>query len=353
LVTPSSLFSVKESPVRDPESAETKSFPRTLAKWLAVGALVSATGGCAALPALEVGGAILSGFANFDAFRDKIAALFNPSDKTAEQASPSQLMADGDIARDRGDSSSAAWYYAQAAAADPKSKAAQLRLGAAELSLNNDAGAYVAYRAALSLDAKDSEAALRLGEIELARSDAPAALNHLSLALRTQQKDPKLYNAMGVAFTMEGKYDLARQSFDAGLTLKPGYPALLNNYGLMQLQSGDMQAALHTFSALVASSYDSERYRTNRALVEIALGNTTAALRDAPTMDEAGLRQMLTRYVPAEDSTKTATDIHLQATPSEAAQQAGLPSAGHEVRIPLPPPAQVSENTWHQLRGVY
>jgi Flp pilus assembly protein TadD len=349
----------RSHPLRDPESARTKSFPRLLAKCLAVGALVGATSGCAAIPALEAGGALLSGLSSLSqigSLRDKIAELLHGSDDnaSAKTASVTQLIADGDAAGAQGDASTAAWYYAQAAADDPKSKAAQLRLGGAELSLNNDAGAYVAYHAALSLDAKDPEAAMRLGEIELARSDAPAALSHLSLALRTQQNDPKLYNAIGVAFTMEGKYALARQSFDAGLTLKPGYPALLNNYGLMQLQSGDLQASLHTFSALIASSYDSERYRTNRALVEMALGNTAAALRDAPNVDEIGLRQMLARYVPAPDSTQTATDIHLQVTPSEAAQQAGLPSSsGSEVRVPLPPPAQVSENTWHTLRGVY
>jgi Flp pilus assembly protein TadD len=329
-----------------------------LAKCVAVGALVSATSGCAAIPALEAGGALLSGLSGLSqigTLRDKIAELLHGSDEgaaAARTASATQLMTEGDMAHAQGDISTAAYYYAQAAATDPKSKDAQLRLGAAELSLKDEAGAYVAYRAALGIDAKDSEAALRIGEIELARSDAPAALSHFSLALRTQQNDPKIYNAMGVAFTMEGKYDLARQSFDAGLLLKPGYASLLNNYGLMQLQSGDLQAAKTTFNALVASAYDSERYRTNRALVEVALGDTAAAMRDAPNLDEAGLRQMLARYVPAPDSTKTAADIHLHMTSSDIPQQAGIPSSPSEGRILLLP-EQVSENTWHQLRGVY
>ena len=341
--------------MRDPASAEMTSLPRMLAKCLAVGALVGATSGCAALPALEVGGALLSGFANFDAFRDKIASLLHGSDATATangQSAP-QLIADGDVARAQGDDGTAAWYYAEATAADPKSKDAQLRLGGTQLALKDDAGAFVAYRAALALDPKDGEASLRLGEIELARADSADALAHLSMALRNQQNDPKIYNAMGVAFTIEGKYALARQSFDTGLTLKPDYPALLNNYGLMELQSGDLQAALTTFSGLVSSPNDNERYRTNRALVEVAMGDTEAALRDAPNMDEAGLRRMLARYASPPNSTDTTTtaDIHIDAPAVDAQQAAALPARFGAVHVALPP-KQVSQNTWHPLRGV-
>jgi hypothetical protein len=64
----------------------------------------------------------------------------------------------------------------------------------------------------------------------------------------------------------------------------------------MQLARGDLQGALATFSALIASSQTNDRYRLNRALVELALGQTAAALADAPGMDEAGLRQTLAIY---------------------------------------------------------
>ena len=336
----------------DAKNLEAKNLPRTLTKWLAIGALAGATSGCAALPALEAGGAILSGLANFDTLREKIASLLQGSDEaaaSAQRGAAPQLIASGDTARAQGDASSAAWDYAQAVAADPKSKDAQLHLGAAELSLGDDAGAYVAYRAAFALDSADSEAPLRMGEIELARGDTTSALNHFSRALHKQQKDPKLYNAMGVAFTMEEKYDLARQSFDTGLSLKPGYPALLNNYGLMQLQSGDLTTAYATFTALVASADTNERYRTNRALVELAMGDTEAALRDAPKMDEAGLRRMLVQFVPAPGSVRAAADIHLQVAPGATVQQTDLPTA-RATSLPQP---KMSQNYWHPTRGAY
>jgi hypothetical protein len=111
---------------------------------------------------------------------------------------------------------------------------------------------------------------------------------------------------MGVSLSMQGKNDLAKQNFDQGLAIEPDYPALRNNYGLMQLASGDLKAALETFSTLVASPQATDRYRFNRALVELAMGQTEAALADAPGMDEPGLRETLATYLaPAQaDSVK-------------------------------------------------
>ena len=153
-----------------------------------------------------------------------------------------------------------------------------------------------AYEAAQTLDPKNAEAAFRLGEIDLTHGQAKAAADQFATALESRKDDPKLYNAIGVALAMQGKYDLAKQNYDKGLAIQPDYPALRNNYGLMQLATGDFPAALDTFSALVASSQASERYRLNRALVELAMGQTDAALADAPGMDEAGLRQTLAIY---------------------------------------------------------
>jgi hypothetical protein len=52
----------------------------------------------------------------------------------------------------------------------------------------------------------------------------------------------------------------------------------------------------------------SDRYRFNRALVELAMGQTEAALADAPGTDEPGLRQTLATYLSGpHDNTVAAT----------------------------------------------
>jgi len=101
---------------------------------------------------------------------------------------------------------------------------------------------------------------------------------------------------MGVALALQGQYERAKENYEKGLALTPDYPSLRNNYGLMQLARGDLQGALATFSALIASPGANDRYRLNRALVELALGQTAAALADAPGIDEPGLRQTLAIY---------------------------------------------------------
>ena len=215
-----------------------------------------------------------------------------------------ELIRAGDVARDQGDLADAAANYAKAAAADPHSLEAQLRLGAADLGRKDEDGAFAAFEAAQNLAPKDPEAAFRLGEIELTRGDAGAAAAQFATALQTRKTDAKLYNAMGVALAIEGKFDLAKENYDQGLDLAPDYPALRNNYGLLQLATGNLPGALETFSHLLASPHATDRYRFNRALVELAMGRTDTALADAPGMDEAGLRRALTAYLsrPSADS---------------------------------------------------
>jgi Flp pilus assembly protein TadD len=262
------------------------------ARGLLIVALGLGATSCSSLPSMPHLGALLSGH-----------------DSTADKAASDDLLHQGDSAREHGDLDTAATDYAKAAALDPRSLDAQLRLGAIGLARKDNDGALAAYEAAQRLAPKDPEAAFRHGAIELTRGHAETAADQFTIALDTRQDDPKLYNAMGVALSMQGKYDQAKQSFDKGLAIEPDYPALRNNYGLMQLASGDLAGALATFSALVASPQTSDRYRFNRALVELAMGQTDAALADAPGMDEPGLRQTLATYLsrPQDDSVADAT----------------------------------------------
>ena len=96
-------------------------------------------------------------------------------------------------------------------------------------------------------------------------------------------------------------------------------------------------------SALVASPQANDRYRLNRALVELALGQTEAALADAPGMDEPGLRQTLAIYqTPPRDTASanidqlrdTATNVS-DGEPIPARQESPLPN----VHLAVDPPA--------------
>jgi Flp pilus assembly protein TadD len=312
--------------VNNRASIEPKRLMRTLAKSVAVIALTSAVGGCAALPALEAGAALLGSIPQIASLPDKISNFFKgPSDsqtQTAETAPPKILteadfLRGGDSVSARGDFATAAFFYARAADANPNSLQARMRLANAQMALKDDNAAYSNYQAVLMLSPNDPDAAMRLGEIELARGDAKSALDHFAVAVRGKQSDPKLYNLIGVGFTMQGKYALARQSFEVGLKLQPDYASLQNNYGMMQLQSGDYQAAVATFTKLVQSPYANERYRTNRALAEIAMGDINAAQLDAPGMDETMLRRTLARYQPRQEPIQVAAagNIQMDVTP--------------------------------------
>ena len=306
-------------------SIEPKRLMRMLAKSVAVAALASAMGGCAALPAIEAGAALIGSIPQIASLPDKISHFFGGASEpqTADTALPPKIVTEADFLRGgdsvsaRGDFATAAWFYGKAADANPNSLQARMRLANAQMALKDNAAAYTNYQAALMLSPNDPDAAMRLGELELARGDAKSALDHFVVTMRTRRSDPKLYNLMGVAFTMQNKYEMARQSFEVGLKLKPDYASLENNYGMMQLQSGNYEAALATFTRLVQSAHATERYRTNRALVELAMGDVDAALLDAPGMDATTLRRTLARYQPRQEPIQMAAagNIQMDVTP--------------------------------------
>ena len=284
-------------------SIEPKKLLGTLAKSVAIVALTSAIGGCAALPVISAAVTAVSSIPTIAALPDKISHFFKGTpDTQIADAPPPKLLTEADFLRGgdsltaRGDFATAAFFYAKAADANPNSLQARMRLANAQMALKDDNSAYMNYQAALVISPNDPDAAMRLGEIELAHGDAKSALDHFAVAMRGKRSDPKLYNLIGVGFTMQGKYALARQSFEVGLKLQPEYASLQNNYGMMQLRSGDYKGAAATFSKLVESPHANERYRTNRALAELAMGDVNAALLDAPTMDETLLRRTLARY---------------------------------------------------------
>src|SRR5262249_23199586 len=132
----------------------------------------------------------------------------------------------GDTVSARGDFTTAAWFYAKAADANPNSLDARLRLANAQYALKDTGSAFTNFHGALMLSPGDPAAAMRAGEIELTQGESQAALDHFATALRGKKNDAKLYNLMGIAFTVQGKYEMARQSFDVGLKLKPDYASL-------------------------------------------------------------------------------------------------------------------------------
>ncbi len=343
---------------------EPKRLMRMLAKSVAVIALTGAMGGCAALPAIEAGAAILGSIPAIASLPDKISHFFkgpsDPQSQTAEASLPPKIVTEADFLRGgdsvsaRGDFTTAAWFYGKAADANPNSLDARLRLANAQMALKDDNAAYTNYQAALMISPSDPDASMRLGEIELARGDTKAALDHFAVALRGKRSDPKLYNLVGVAFTMQGKYALARQSFEVGLKLKPDYVSLQNNYGMMQLQSGDYTAAAATFTRLVQSPYANDRYRTNRALAEVALGDVDAALVDAPGMDEPMLRRTLARYQVKQESIQVASAGNIQMDVTPRARNDATPAALEEALIaptlvPKKLPPKVTRSFYDQL----
>lgn len=256
--------------------------------------------------ALAALGLALAGCSGLSAISDSLHAVPNalaqvpalPAPVFSLSGSPAgDLLRQGDALRAKGDLDGAAATYAGAVAADPKSLAAETRLGETEMARNRNDAAFVAYSAGQALAPKDPEVAFRLGELQLLRGNAAEALKQFNLALDTRKDDPKLYNAAGVAYSLSGRYDLARENYERGLGVAPDDPALRNNYGLMQLSTGDFEGALKTLSSLVQSPQATDRYRINLALVYTALGKTDEAEKAAGGLiDEAALKQALAIY---------------------------------------------------------
>ena len=296
-------------------------FRTSIARWLLIVAAGSAATACSG---------------SLGAIASKVATVLPGQNAPVDKAKAEDMLHAGDAAREKDDLETAAAKYVAAIAIDPTSVTAELRLGSVDLARKDESGALTAYQAAQNLAPTNPEAAFRLGEIALTHGQAKAAADQFTIALANRKDDPKLYNAMGVALSMQGKYALAKENFDKGLAIEPDYASLRNNYGLMQLESGDLPGALDTFSALIASPQANDRYRLNRALVELAMGQTAAALADAPGIDEAGLRQTLAIY---QASPKAETDSNIAHLGQALLTGGGDKSALPTVHLAVDPPA--------------
>jgi hypothetical protein len=104
----------------------------------------------------------------------------------------------------------------------------------------------------------------------------------------------------------------------------------------------------------VQSPYANERYRTNRALAEIALGDTDAALLDAPGMDETMLRRTLARYQPKQEPFQVAAAGNIQMDVTPRGRNDATPAALEEALVaptlvPEKLPAKVVKSYYDNL----
>ena len=160
-------------------SIEPKRLMRMLAKSVAVIALCGAMGGCAALPAIEAGAAILGSIPAIASLPDKISNFFKGSSgETTDRETrnyPPKIVTEADFLRGgnsvsaRGDFVTAAWFYGKAADANPNSLQARMRLANAQMALKDETAAYTNYQAALMLSPSDADA------VDAARRDRAGA----------------------------------------------------------------------------------------------------------------------------------------------------------------------------------
>ena len=186
------------------------------------------------------------------------------------------LMQRGDDAVARDDIASAVSLYQSAHLADPASREAMHRLGAAELALGQYSEAFKTYQALQEVAPGDAEGAFRMGELQLMRGMPQQAVDQFNVALKSRKNDPALYSAIGVAYSMMGKFDLAVDNYHAGLKIVPNDLGLRNNLGLAQYCAGDSAGAIKTFSELVAMPNAKPRYRQTLAMIYLAQARSVA-----------------------------------------------------------------------------
>ncbi|HYL33440.1 MAG TPA: tetratricopeptide repeat protein [Stellaceae bacterium] len=193
---------------------------------------------------------------------------------SVEEVAP--LMRRGDEAVAHDDIASAAILYQSAHLADPASREAMRRLGAAELALGQYSDAFKTYHALQQIAPSDAEGAFRMGELQLMRGMPQQAIDQFNVALKARKGDPTLYSAIGVAYSMMGKFDLAVDNYRAGLKMTPNDFGLRNNLGLAQYGAGDAAGAIKTFSELVAMPNAKPRYRQTLAMIYLAQARSVA-----------------------------------------------------------------------------
>lgn len=190
-----------------------------------------------------------------------------------------ELMAQGNVQRDRGQTSRAYQLYKQAASLNPADAAAQRQLADAAYALGKYDEAAAAYGKALAVEPDNVDLLRGVTESLLAGGQSSAALPYAEHWVRLQPDDQSARLALARAQTLLGQYDQAEQSYQKAAELGPQNPALLLGQGEVYLQQGQQDKAIAQFQKAIAMQPSALAYE-RLALAQMRSGRYEAAVQD-------------------------------------------------------------------------
>ncbi len=196
------------------------------------------------------------------------------------------LLDAADSAEAQNDHATAAGYYRNVFARDPKNVRAAVGLMQSLRTLGALDQARDAAAKALAANPDNPAVLAEAGKVKLASGELNDAVKFLQRASDLDPQDWKSRSAAGVAYDRLGNRQKAEESYQAALKISPDNAAVLNNLALSRAMAHDLAGARELLQRAVASAGSDVRVRQNLALVYALSGDMTQAealtLHDLP-----------------------------------------------------------------------
>jgi tetratricopeptide (TPR) repeat protein len=192
-------------------------------------------------------------------------------------ATPTDLLASGREALNRGDALTAQAAANRVVEVEPSSSEGYRLLGDSYSARGEKALADAMWRQSLRLNERNEGTLLALADLSLAEKEFDQALGFLKRAVEVNPQNADRLTTLGRNARANGDLKTARQVFAAAAEALPKDVAVLAEYGAVLFQSGDVDASLEPLMAAAALAPD-------RAPIRASLA---AALRKKGSLKEA------------------------------------------------------------------
>jgi tetratricopeptide (TPR) repeat protein len=213
-----------------------------------------------------------------------LLAALAPTLHSASQTQPSaaaSITSQAQSAASRGDWSTAATLYGQAAKLSPRDATLRIHLGAALAKSRRFADAIAAYQDALSLSPRNATAEVGLAEAYRAVHNFEEARRILERAIREHPRSPQPLAVLGDIDLELQTYDAAIRYFSAALALDPANTDTRNRLVSAYKSKGDATSALAQVAKVLARDPQNALAVYLRAEIEADHNQDDQALADA------------------------------------------------------------------------
>jgi tetratricopeptide (TPR) repeat protein len=203
-----------------------------------------------------------------------------PATLPAAGSSPTELLAFGREALNRGDALTAQAAANRVVEVEPTSSEGYRLLGDSYSARGEKALADAMWRQSLRLNERNEGTLLALAALSLESRQFDEALGFLKRAVEVNPQNADRLSQLGRKARAEGDLKTARQVFAAAAEALPKDVAVLSEYGAVLFQAGDVDAALDPLMRAAAEAPDRAGVRANLAAALRRKGATREAERE-------------------------------------------------------------------------